>query len=122
MQNLKNKLAGLGFIGLVSFALLPAGLTVCGPATAKILRHAKKIHPVAHNHGPGLKAMQQYARVLVSDVLPEENRELRNLAGDDAAARNGAHLRSDGSEAAWAARAWVTPKIPIHLLQSVLNL
>ena len=122
MQALKNKLAGLGVIALVSFALLPAGLTVCGPATAKILRHSKKIHPVAHHEGPGLKVMQQHARVIVSDVLPEENRELRNLAGDDAAARNGAHLQSDGSEAAWAARAWVTHKIPIQLLQSVLSL
>ena len=122
MQALKNKLAALGFIAVVSFALLPAGLTVCGPATTKILRHSKKIHPVAYHKGPGLKATQQHARAIVNDVLPEENRELRNFSEDDATARNDAHLQSDGSQAARAARARVTQKMPIHLLQSVLNL
>ena len=122
MQALKNKLATLGFIGLIAFALLPAGVTVCGPATAKILRHSKKIHPVADNRGPGFKATQQQSRAIVNDVLLEDNRELRNLSEDDATARNGAHLQNDGSQATWAARARVTHKIPIHLLQSVLTL
>jgi hypothetical protein len=41
MQALKNRLATLGFIGLIAFALLPAGLSVCGPAVSKIAHHGK---------------------------------------------------------------------------------
>ena len=122
MQALKNRLAALGFIALASFALLPAGLTVCGPATAKILRHSKKIHPVAHNNGPGLKATQQPSRAIASDVLPEENRELKNISEDHATARNVMEPQSDRSQATWVIRARVTPKISAYILQSVLNL
>ena len=122
MQALKNKLATLSFIGLVTLALLPVSLSVCGPAAAKLRHHAKKLHPVARGQIPALRAMHPPGHAIVRDVLPEENRELKNLSENYATVRRVVRPPRDGSHAAWATRTHVTDRRPILILQSVLNL
>ena len=122
MQTLKNKLAALGFIGLLALALLPAGLSVCGPAVSKIAQHGKKLHRVARSNVPELKTTHRHARAIVSDVLLEENREARNASHAAAAARSLAKPHMDDPQVAWTARALVTGKLSSDSRQSVLNL
>jgi hypothetical protein len=122
MQTLKNKLATLGFIGLIALALLPAGLSVCGPAVSKIAHHGKRLHQVARSNVPAFKATQQHARAIVSDVLLEENREARNAPHAAAAARSLEKPHMDDLQVAWTARVLVTSKLSSNILPSVLNL
>jgi hypothetical protein len=122
MQALKNKLAALGFIGLIALALLPAGLSVCGPAISKIAHHGKKLQRVQRSNVPTFRATEQHARVIVSDVLLEENRETQNAPHAARAARSPAKPQMDDPQAAWTARAPVTSKLSSNILQSVLNL
>lgn len=122
MQALKNKLATLSFIGLVTLALLPVSLSVCSPAAAKLRHHAKKLHRVARSPIPTLKAPEPPSHVVVKDVLPEENRELKNLSEDHATARSAVRPPRDGLHAAWGSRTRVAHGTSILILQSVLNL
>jgi len=122
MQGLKNKLATLGFIGIIALALLPAGLSVCGPAVSKIAHHGKRLHRVARSNVPAFTATQQHARAIMSDVLLEENREAQNASHAAAAARSVAKPHVNDPQVAWTARVLVTSKLSSDILQSVLNL
>jgi hypothetical protein len=122
MQALKNRLAALGFIGLLALALLPAGLSVCGPAVSKIAHHGKRLHRVQRSNVPNFKATQQHTRAIVGDVVLEENREAQNAPHAAAAARSLAKPHTDDPPVAWTTRLPVTSKLSSNILQSVLNL
>ena len=122
MQALKSKLATLAFIGLIALALLPAGLSVCGPAVSKIAHHGKKPHRVAHSNLPGFKATRQQVRAIVSDVLVEENREAQNAPHAAATTRSLEKPHMDDPQVAWTAGAPVTTKLSSNILHAVLNL
>ena len=122
MGNLKSKIAAFGFVCFVSFALLPVSVTVCGPATSRLLHHAKKVHQVSRDPSPQIRSAQPDRTVLQRDMIPEESDPVRDPLQHAWAARSPAAPQPQSAEAHLAHGFICDPKVSTLIFQSVLNL
>jgi hypothetical protein len=79
MRSLKNVFAALGFLCFVSLALIPIGMSVCGPFTSRLLHHAKKIHHVNPDPSPHIAAARPQSATFERDVIPTTGDPARSL-------------------------------------------
>jgi hypothetical protein len=79
MKGLKNTLAALGFICFSSLALLPVGMTLCGPFMSRLLHHAKKVHHVNPDPSPRLGVARPQGTTFERDVIPAATDPARSL-------------------------------------------
>ncbi len=79
MKGLKNTLAALGFVCFSSLALLPVGMTLCGPFMSRLLHHAKKVHRVNPDPSPRLGVAGPHETTFERDVIPTAADPARSL-------------------------------------------
>lgn len=98
MKHLRKTVAALGFVCFVSLALLPVSLSVCGPITARLFHHAKKLHhAVSPASFPQLEAVPAQRLAFERDVISESD-PVRSPWEHAAAARSPAGPEPDGPE------------------------
>ncbi len=97
MGFLRKTVVGLGFVCFFSVALLPVSMSVCGPATWRMLHHAKRLHHATRDALPHVIAAQPQGSNFERDVIPEED-SARSLLEHTGIARNPVNLGPDGPE------------------------
>jgi len=123
MKSLKNTFAALGFVCFSSLALLPVGMTVCGPVTSRLLHPAKKVHHLIKLRSfPALAAAHTVATSVARDVLRAEADPLRNLFDQIGAGRNLPVLDVDGTGGGLIKRFIRSVNVSSFVFQPVLNL
>ena len=122
MDSLKNTIAALGFICFFSLSLLPVSMTVCGPFTARLLHHAKKLRHVSQDLSPRLRLVHPDPTALERDAILEEGNPQRNLSGHAWVARRPAGAEPRSLDLASALRFIPGGKVSTLIFQSVLNL
>jgi hypothetical protein len=122
MRSLKNPFAALGFVCFSSLALLPVGMTICGPIASRLLHPAKKIQLVKPSAFPAIAAAQP-ARISVNrDVIRVGTDPLRNLFEHIAAGGTLTARDADGSRGRLIKRLIRGVHISLFVFQAVLNL
>jgi len=122
MKSLRNTFAALGFVCFSSLALLPVGITVCGPFASRLLHPAKKIHPVKPVPSPELGVSHPVRTSIARDALRAEADPLRNLFDQIGAGRSLPAFDGNGPGGRLIKRLVRSVKVSTFVFQPVLNL
>jgi hypothetical protein len=122
MKHLRKTFAALGFVCFVSLALLPVSLTVCGPITARLFHHAKRLHhAVSAAALPQLGAVPTQRVAFERDIISEAD-PVRTPWEHAAAARSPAGPEPDRPELHWSQGFIDSAKVSNFVFHTVLIL
>jgi len=121
MKRLKNGFAALGFVCFTSLALLPVGITLCGPFTSRLPYAAKKVQAVKPGPFPALGVSYPLKAAVKRDMIRAEADPLRNLFEQIGAGRILPLLDADGG-GRLISRLIRSVHVSTFIFQPVLNL
>lgn len=122
MKGLKNTLAALGFICFSSLALLPVGMTLCGPFMSRLLHHVKKVHHVNPDPSPRLGVARPQGTTFERDVIPAATDPARSLFEHLSVTRSPAEHEPDRTRNRLLHGFIRSVKVSTMVFQPVLNL